>query len=188
MNKPTEESPHYVDEAEWADRHSRSMRGLQYQTEYEAALGRLLVRYNGLEAMVGAVLEGALTKLGVAHLYKLDDYLRGKIDRLELALCALPAWPKPNYERLHRINNRRNAMAHGHFYQDPNTGEYQTRSVHKKSTAKAEVVTREEIHRYIDDVRDAYTEMSGLMPHIWFGDEPAALPEGASLTPTDGYP
>lgn len=185
MNKPTQESPHYVDEAEWADRHSRSMWGLQYQTEYEAALGRLLVKYNDLEAMVGAVLEGALKKLDVPHLYKVDDYLRGKIDRLELALCALPNWPKPDYDRLHRINNRRNAMAHGHFHQDPNTGEYQTRSVHRKSTTPAQVVTPEEIHSYTDEVRDAYVEMSGLMPHVWFGDEPVVLPEGASLTPIE---
>lgn len=182
IGRPSEESPYYFDEHAWSERHMRSMWGLQYQTEYEAALGRLLVRYNELEVMTGWVLEGALKKLGVVHLYKVDEHLKGKIDRLELALCALPTWPKPDFARLHRINSTRNSMAHGHFHQDPNTGEYQTRPVHKKPTVKAEIITPEEVHRYTDEVRDAHAEMGTLLPYVWFEGVPAELPEGASLT------
>lgn len=135
---------------------SPPVEGLRYQHEYEAALGRLLVRFNDLEIMVGEMLERSLDRLEVPHLYRAEDYYIQKVDRLELALKALPKWPVPDFTRLRRINGWRNEMAHGHFHQDPNTGEYLTRPVHKAGRkAKAGVVTPEDIDKFTDEVRDA---------------------------------
>lgn len=100
IGKPTPESPHYVDEQAEADRQTRISYGLRYQEEYQASLGRMLVLFNEVESMVGEILKVALDKLGKSHLYRVDDYFRQKVDRLELALCAFPKWPTPDFERL----------------------------------------------------------------------------------------
>ena len=146
--------------------------GLLYEQAYESALGRMLVRFNMLEVSVGQVLEGAMSKLGVPHLYRVDDYYRQKVDRLELALCALPTWPKPDFDRLRRINGWRNEIAHGHFAQDPNTAAYRTTPVHKRG-AKDAGITPEMIDEYTRAAIDAWAEVGMLMAYVWFDDPPA---------------
>lgn len=143
--------------------------GLKYQFEYESALGRLLVRFNDLEIVVGHVLDGTLTTLKLPHLYRDDHYFIQKVERLELALAALPTWPRPSFDRLRKINGWRNNMAHGHFHQDPHTGDYVTRPV-RGAGSKAKAVTPAEIDAYTDEVRNAHSEVSGLLPHVWFDD------------------
>lgn len=141
--------------------------GLQYEAAYESALGRMLVRFNDLEVMVGTVLEGAMKRLEVPYLYRVDDYYRQKVDRLELAMCALPDWPKPDFERLRRINGWRNEVAHGHFAQDPDTAVYRTTAVHKKG-AKDQGITPEDIDTYTMAAIDAWAEISQLRINMWF--------------------
>lgn len=84
----------------------------RYEEEYQVSLGRLLLRFNDLEMLVGNILEQLTLKLGVPHLYRQEEYLSQKIDRLGLALCAKPEWPKPDFNRLRRVNSIRNDLAH----------------------------------------------------------------------------
>jgi hypothetical protein len=158
---------------------------MQYQEEYQAALGRMLVRFNDLEMQVAGILEQLTIRLGVPHLYKQDDYLSQKIDRLELALCAKPHWPKPDLARLRRVNGLRNDLAHGHFHQNPNTGEYETRPVHKTGKkAAAKTIDPKTIHAYTEQVAAAQADVGRLWPRAAFGDTPAVLPPGAMPIPT----
>lgn len=186
IGKPSEESPHYVDEQQQAEWGGVSMWSLDYREKYQSSLGRMLVRFNEVEAMVGQILEVALDRLEKPHLFQVNDYFRQKVDRLELAMCAFPKWPNVDYDRLRRINNWRNNLAHGHFHQDPNTGEWQTRGVHKKGQ-KSEVITPDEIDKWSEEVRLAFGDVGQLLPYIWFDevDEDRPLPPGASATPLE---
>lgn len=139
----------------------------QYSENYAAALGRMLVRFNDLEARVGRLLELILKKLDVPHLYKVDDYYRQKVDRLELALCAFTDWPEIDFHRLRRINSFRNDLAHGHFAQDPISGEFSTRSIHR-SSGKPQTITPEVIHGYSTEISEASEDVGRLVPFIWF--------------------
>jgi hypothetical protein len=177
IGKPTLDSPHYVDEHAEADRQTRMSYGLRYQEQYQASLGRMLVKFNEVESLVDEVLKVALEKLDKAHLYRVDDYFRQKVDRLELALCAFPTWTAPDFERLRRINSLRNELAHGHFYQDSNSGDWKTRGVHRKGQ-NAETITPEVIHEWTDEVWQAYADVGRLLPWVWFGNPPADQPGG----------
>lgn len=171
-------------EHEQADRQTTMIRGLQYQESYQASLGRMLVRFNELEAMVGEILRVALDKLGKPHLYQAGDYFRSKVDRLELALCSFGNWPKPDFDRLRRVNTWRNELAHGHLHQDPNTGDWQTRAVHKQGH-RSDVITPAKIDMWTEEVRTAHGDVGQLLPWVWFSDRPAVLPEGASQVPIE---
>lgn len=115
IGKHSPGSPYYIDEQQEADRQSLMSWNAQYQAEYQASLGRLLVKFNELEMMVGGIIEQITDQLGVPHLYRQEGYLSQKIDQLELALFTKPTWPKPDFNRLRRINTQRNDLAHGHF-------------------------------------------------------------------------
>ena len=186
IGKPSEESPHHIDEQELSQRQSGPMWSLRYQEEYQSSLGRMLVRFNEVESMVGEILKTALDKLGKSHLFQVNEYFRQKVDKLELASAAFPKWPKVDYERLRRINSWRNEPAHGHFHQDPNTGDWQTRGVHKKGS-KSETITPAEIDKWTEEVRVAYGDVGQLLPYVWFDelDEERPLPPGASRTPIE---
>jgi hypothetical protein len=153
-----------------------------YQQDYERALGAFLVRYNTVEALLGQLLEGALRNLEVHRLYKPDEYFSQKIDRFELALCALLDWPKPDWERLRQINVWRNEVAHGNFHADPFTGEYLTRALHKKGKkGQARAITPDAILKYAATTSEAEAELGKMLPFMWFQRLPGdnSLPQGA---------
>ncbi|KQN75083.1 hypothetical protein [Devosia sp. Leaf64] len=156
-----------------------------FEERYEAALGRMLVRFNQLESLLAEIIRVTTKeKLMKPHLFKINEFYIQKVERLDLMLCAFPRWPAPDFERLRRINAWRNELAHGHFHQDPNTGEWLTESVHKKGHKSVEI-TPQMIDSWTAQVEQALTDVEGLLPYAWL-DEPdpdRPLPPGASPVP-----
>lgn len=150
------------EEEEYYQQHQRF-----YESAYEAAMGKMLVRFNNLENAVGQMLEGLLKKLEVGHLYRPEDYFRQKVDRLELAMRAVPDWPVPDFNRLRKINSWRNDIAHSDFFQDPDTAAYLTRSLHKPGR-RTTGLHPELIDTYTVEVSAAIDEVLYIMPLVWF--------------------
>lgn len=186
IGKPSEDSPHYFDEQQEADRQISMTWNAQYQEEYQASLGRLLVKFNELEMMVGSIIEQIIIQLGAPHLYRQEDYLIQKIDQLELALFTRPTWPRPDFNRLRRINAQRNDLAHGHFHQNPNTGGFETRPVHKSGKKSApKIIEPKTIDKYTADTIHALRDVDRLGPYAAFDDKPAVLPPGEIACPVE---
>ncbi len=181
IGKPSEDCPHYVDEQKQADLQSAAMWSHHYQEAYQASLGRFLVRFNELEMAVSSMLQMLTTNLGVPHLYRPKEYYVQQLDRLELALCARPQWPKPDFDKLREMNGVRNQYAHGVLMQNPNTGDYETlplRQSGKGSTSR--IIEPEMIDKDTDRVIAALQDVQRLWPWIAFGDTPVQVPEGAA--------
>lgn len=137
------------------------------QTDYEAALGLFLVRFNRLENLIGDLLEGSLGKLGRADLYAPEDRLEVKLRHFETVLLALPRMHKPDFKTAKNLNGERNTIAHGHFDQNPYSGEYQIVTQRRKRVAMpiAKIVRMSQIaDSVIDDFRscEAYLAFASL--------------------------
>lgn len=97
--------------------------------EYEAALGQFILAYNEVDYRISQVIRSELTRRGRPDLiatvskgqfgHRLDalDILASKSNH-----CQLQAIP---VTRLRSLNADRNALAHGHFDQNPFDGSYQ---------------------------------------------------------------
>lgn len=137
------------------------------QTDYEAALGLFLVRFNRLENLIGDLLEGSLAKLGRGDLYSPEDRLEAKLRQFETVLLALPQMHKPDFKTAKHLNGERNTLAHGHFDQNPYSGEYQIVTQRRKRVAMpiAKIVRLSEMaERVIGDFRscEAYLAFASL--------------------------
>lgn len=110
----------YYDDVPWADPSIR--------TNYEAALGRLILAHNEVDFRITKLIERCLKRLGSPQ--SMERLKRGQlVDRLR-ALDLLKALPmrleveRVDIEKLHQLNNERNIVAHGHFEQNPFDGDY----------------------------------------------------------------
>jgi hypothetical protein len=105
------------DDVPWADP--------QIQEEYELALGRFLVGFNRIEAIVSDLIVRSLLQLGreTEIAAALDQHLKRRVEDLVklLRLAGKPTVPAPDIDAL---AIQRNSLAHGHFEQNPFSGEY----------------------------------------------------------------
>ena len=98
------------------------------RTEYEAALGRLILAHNAVDVHLTRLIERCLNKLSnppeLAKLktgpfaQRLDNLRMLNAISSDLRLQALA------FEELAFLNTERNVVAHGHFEQEPHSGEY----------------------------------------------------------------
>jgi hypothetical protein len=126
------------------------------QTDYEAALGSFLVRFNRLENLIGDLLEASLAKHGRADLYFSGDRLELKLRQFEIVLLALPGMHKPDCKAAAQLNGERNTLAHGHFDQNPYSGDYKIVTQRRKHVDMPVVTIRRlslQTDRVIDDFR-----------------------------------
>lgn len=137
------------------------------QTDYEAALGSFLVSFNRLENLIGDLLEESLAHLGSADLYVAGDRLELKLRLFETVLLAIPRMHKPNFKAAHDISGERNTLAHGHFDQNPYSGEYQIVTQRRKRVdmpvAKIRTLALQ-ADRVIDDFRSCQAYLFFLDP------------------------
>lgn len=139
------------------------------QTDYEAALGSFLVSFNRLENLIGDLLEESLAHLGRADLYVAGDRLELKLRLFETVLLAIPRMHKPNFKAAHDISGERNTLAHGHFDQNPYSGEYQIVTQRRKRVDMPVAKIRKlalQADRVIDDFRSCQA-------YLWF--DPASV-------------
>lgn len=135
------------------------------QIAYEAALGDFLVRFNRLENLVGDVLQKAFERLGRPDLHRKNDALSDKLHTLELVGLAFPTMHKPNVAGLASLNGQRNTLAHGHFDQNPFSGEYMV--VGKKGPVNLPLST---IREAAAKVQAAIEDVQGCLAFLWFDE------------------
>lgn len=106
----------WQDDIPWADP--------QIQLDYEAALGRFLVRFNRVENAVDNLITMALEKLNRTDVEISGQFLQ-RVERLELVMLAFPSWPSVPKDQIKSLAGSRNELAHGHFDQNPYQGDYE---------------------------------------------------------------
>lgn len=106
----------WEDDIPWADP--------QIQRNYEAALGRFLVRFNRIENAIDTLAAKALRRLGRSGVEVNGPFLQ-RVERLELIMFAFPTWPAIPRPEIKALAGNRNELAHGHFDQNPYSGDYE---------------------------------------------------------------
>ena len=110
----------YDDDIPWADPSIR--------TDYEAALGRLILAHNEVDLRVTQLIERCLDRLdNPPPMRRLTHGMLGERLRSLDLLKALPInleLDRVDLSKLHQLNNDRNVVAHGHFEQNPFDGDY----------------------------------------------------------------
>ena len=109
----------YDDHVPWADP--------KIQADYEAALGRFLVGFNRIEAMVSDLIVRSMQQLERTNdeiTEVLDNHLKRRVEDLVKLLreAERPSIPADDIDALAK---KRNTLAHGHFEQNPYSGEYE---------------------------------------------------------------
>ena len=98
------------------------------RTNYEAAVGRLILAHNEVDYRLTTVIRFAIAKLGGdSGLHRLaGGMFAQRVDSLAL-LQAIPInlyLGKIDCAQLRELNEQRNIVAHGHFEQNPFDGSY----------------------------------------------------------------
>lgn len=148
------------DDVPWADPAIR--------TNYEAALGRLILAHNDVDLHLTRLIEECLKQLdNPKHLKKLatgsfierwDNVRMLRAIRPEMTLLL-----GVDFKELHELNELRNIVAHGHFEQNPFQGDY-------------ELITRKQRHNDFSVTRlDTITarltaQAEALKVSIWLND------------------
>lgn len=102
------------------------------QEDYERALGRFLVAFNRIEGCVSDIIIEAMKRLGREMDIEraLDKSFARRLDYMVDRLKELPEFPivQNNFVRVgdvRELSKTRNSLAHGHFDQNPFSGEYE---------------------------------------------------------------
>lgn len=145
------------------------------RTNYEAALGRLILAHNDVDYHLTQLIECCLKKLGKRS--ELSQLAKGMFaDRLKTLkmLNAISPDLRLNfldYDELSSLNGERNIVAHGHFEQNPYDGDY--RLIRNSETFKAYSVER------LDKITARLkTQAHKLSPIVAFYNVETVFPEG----------
>lgn len=123
----------------------------EIQTDYEAALGRFIVAFNAVDNLLTRMIETVLIKIGRPDLVKpcTETSYAQKLLTLDLlkqssegrGIAEVPV------ALMKEVGTHRNRVAHGHFEQNPFSGEYEIigKTVHKYSPADLDAQTAEAI-------------------------------------------
>jgi hypothetical protein len=133
------------------------------QQDYQAALGEFLVKFNRLENLIGDLILHSLTKLGRPDLYRPEAQLSSKLHTLELVGLALPNMHKPTMKAIRDLLGERNTLAHGHFDQNPYSGEYSI-----KHGAKSASMPLTKIRTLCELAEEAMSDINSALASHWF--------------------
>lgn len=115
------DDPFEDDEIQWADPAIRK--------DYEAAVGRLILAHNACDRYLTLIIQCCLHKLG--DLPALSQLAQGSFHERLRNFALLKALPidlrleRIDLAKLEELNRERNVVAHGHFEQDPFSGDYE---------------------------------------------------------------
>ncbi len=151
------------------------------RTDYEVALGKLMLAHNEVDYRLGKALERVV--LRIAPDRSLIKYAEGvfafRLKNLELFLKAAPYSGAVQIDigQLRELNKIRNDVAHGHFEQNFD-GTFQLVSNDKGSSGRPKKYSIEELQRATVELRAIAVNLLG---HEIFGDfrQTYALPRGA---------
>lgn len=137
------------------------------QVEYEAALGAFLVRFNRIENFISDLIGRALVRHGREDLIEraLKKQLNARIEILEWLLVPMPYMSDVPTKRIQALADQRASLAHGHFEQNPFSGEYK---IVGKGQSKA--WTPETIQPLMDEAVAICEELSNLRAQFWFDE------------------
>ena len=153
------------------------------RTDYEAALGRLVLAHNEVDHRLPKALERVTTRLSADN--SLVHFARGTSDirlrNLDLFQKATPASEpvKIDVGEMRRLNKVRSDVAHGHFAQDPFDGSF-TLIGDGKGTGKT---ARDYTVTNLDEAAEDLSRIAAtLRAHEAFVDFPPAYwsPPGAA--------
>lgn len=92
---------------------------------FQVALGRFIMAFNHVDYFVGMLIRFETEKHKKAHLAESDVSFSARLRMLEaLAINAVELKHLP-FDELRNLNRHRNALAHGHFNQNPFDGSYE---------------------------------------------------------------
>lgn len=135
----------------------------QIRTDYEAALGRLILAHNEIDLQVTLLIERCISRLGNSPaLVKLAS--GGLLERLQ-NLKMLKALPIDlelgalDLDRLVRLNGDRNIVAHGHFEQNPFDGDH----VLVDAKQRKHDFPTDRLNRVTDELRHAARHLSAVV-------------------------
>jgi hypothetical protein len=162
---------------EWDDSPSADP---QIQKDYEAALGEFLVRFNRVENAIGDLIVHALSRLKRTELVDRcrNAQLNLRLRNLELIMLAFPEVQKLPIGEISALAENRNSLAHGHFEQNPFSGEYEI--VGKKG--KAHKFTPSDIREMGAGADAIWHDLRLIEAYFIFFDK-VVLPPAASLEP-----
>jgi hypothetical protein len=139
----------------------------EIRLNYEAALGRFVLEFNQVDNLLGTLIELVLSHLGRSDLAektaRWDFWL--KVLVLDLLKCSAEGSGLQNIlaSALTNIARERNRLAHGHFDQNPFSGDYDivVRNVPQQySVERLDALTRE--------ANELWTELRYAEAHYTF--------------------
>jgi hypothetical protein len=119
----------------------------EIQKDYEVALGRFIVAFNAVDNLLARVIETILIKLGRMDLVKSCTEASYSHKLLTLDLLKQSSEGRGIAEvpiaLMHEVGAHRNKVAHGHFEQNPCSGEYEiiAKKAHKYSPTDLDAQT-----------------------------------------------
>jgi hypothetical protein len=144
----------------------------EIQESYEAALGRFILAFNRVDNLLTEIIEIVLKRLGRGDLIK--DCTRRDFSLKLLTLDLLKASSERAgisdvpVESMRQIAGERNTVAHGHFDQNPFSGEYDL--VGKNSTRAQYSVER--LNALTEKATNAWNALRFSSAYYAFNDLP----------------
>jgi hypothetical protein len=123
----------------------------EIQRDYEAALGRFIVAFNAVDNLLARVIETVLIKVGRMDLVKPCTEAGYSQKLLTLDLLKQSSAGRGIAEvpvaLMHEVGAHRNKVVHGHFEQNPCSGEYEiiAKKAHRYSPTDLDAQTAEAI-------------------------------------------
>jgi hypothetical protein len=158
------------------------------RTNYEAAVGRLILAFNEVDYLITRVIEHAIDKLGGDE--ALHQLARGSFSQRVDSLALLQALHDPGLSQidcvqLRDLNGKRNIVAHGHFAQNPFDGSYELIG-QKGYKALRQLSEREYPAERLDEIAVLLGSVAGKLRFVELryayadilSEEPGAQPAG----------
>lgn len=170
--------PFYYDD-EYDDEGPQGSADPEIRTEYEAALGRLILAHNDVDRHLTLLIECCVKALGSPKDLRLPNGgFNERLATLRMLRDVQPALRLSylDFDELSDLNGQRNAVAHGHFEQNPYDGEYVL--IKNSKTMKNYPAKR------LDDITARLAaQAQQLKPQVWFFDiKIPPVPEDPRLT------
>jgi hypothetical protein len=143
----------------------------EIQKRYEAALGRFMLAFNRVDNLLSEVVEAVLRRAGRMDLIKpcigKDFWLRLlTLDLLKSSVYGKGIADVP-VDLIRCVANHRNKLAHGHFDQNPFSGEYDIVGKNVRATYSAE-----DLDCLTAKATDAWSALRGSEAFYEFDEHP----------------
>lgn len=140
------------------------------QAEYEVALGRFLVAFNRIEIIISDLIVRSMQLLSRDNIEiegTLDQSLKRRVEDL-VKLLRESGKPRIPNDEIDRLSIKRNTLAHGHFEQNPFSGEYEI--VGRDRQPDPVKWSPEEIGRLQAEADRLWSQMRVVEAAFWFDD------------------